>query len=413
VRPVFGAFSASNAFTILPNLCRFPQVKKMGLNDLTLEKLISEINGYKEKMRAIHEDYGRASQDLQDRINVLGYNLNEHLKETKDQMGSTPQRLLNLETKYVTGEVNEAEYRNQREEFKALLDRNLHSIEEIKSMISVLQQIEVKPLAPAEFKQSSTSTPRVTGEDWGRGAFSQDKPFTIPQSTAQQVTTPQTGLRVTSEQLGPGKTAPVESSMPKSSPSPPQPQSNGGNWSNPQSSNAAPVAPPAPTVVTLTSTGIPITAAPAIPVEPALAASSLDTSDAMADDSVVTVPTVDIVETGGADDALMVKVVDDFPSVEASSALVSGDTASLQSPAIAGTETATVVPAAPDLAQVSLTSPSQFYNVVCPKCGADVPKPAKVWELKGGKSKKNVLIGLFQCQDCRVKFREALTREII
>ncbi|TMI35183.1 chorismate-binding protein [Candidatus Bathyarchaeota archaeon] len=51
--------------------------------------------------------------------------------------------------------------------------------------------------------------------------------------------------------------------------------------------------------------------------------------------------------------------------------------------------------------------------MVCPKCGADVPKPVKVWELKGGKSKKNVLIGLFQCQDCRVKFREALTREII
>jgi len=24
-----------------------------------------------------------------------------------------------------------------------------------------------------------------------------------------------------------------------------------------------------------------------------------------------------------------------------------------------------------------------------------------------------VLIGLFQCQDCRVKFREALTREIL
>ena len=60
----------------------------MGLNDLTLEKLISEINGYKEKMRAIHEDYGRASQDLQDRINVLGYNLNEHLKQTKDQMAT-------------------------------------------------------------------------------------------------------------------------------------------------------------------------------------------------------------------------------------------------------------------------------------------------------------------------------------
>ena len=51
----------------------------MVLNDLTLEKLVSEINGYKEKMRTIYEEYGRASQDLQDRINVLGYTLNEHL----------------------------------------------------------------------------------------------------------------------------------------------------------------------------------------------------------------------------------------------------------------------------------------------------------------------------------------------
>src|SRR6266568_4755878 len=70
-------------------------MKKMVLNDLTLEKLVSEINGYKEKMRNIYEEYGRASQDLQDRINVLGYTLNEHLKETKDQIGNTPQHRRN------------------------------------------------------------------------------------------------------------------------------------------------------------------------------------------------------------------------------------------------------------------------------------------------------------------------------
>src|SRR5438093_1362044 len=133
----------------------------MVLNDLTLEKLVSEINGYKEKMRTIYEEYGRASQDLQDRINVLGYTLNEHLKETKDQIGSTPQRLLNLETKYVTGEVSEQEYRGQREEFKGLLQRNLHSIEEIKDMIEVLTHIETRPLASADFKQANPPAPRT------------------------------------------------------------------------------------------------------------------------------------------------------------------------------------------------------------------------------------------------------------
>src|SRR5438128_9969690 len=105
----------------------------MVLNDLTLEKLVSEINGYKEKMRTIYEEYGRASQDLQDRINVLGYTLNEHLKETKDQIGSTPQRLLNLETKYVTVEVSEQEYRGQRHECKCRRQRTRTNIEEIEA----------------------------------------------------------------------------------------------------------------------------------------------------------------------------------------------------------------------------------------------------------------------------------------
>src|SRR5207247_2226136 len=111
-------------------------------------------------------------------------------------------------------------------------------------------------------------------------------------------------------------------------------------------------------------------------------------------------------------DALVVKVVDDTPTLDASAAVTTTETSEVQ-PAIPGTEAIPGIQGSPDLSSVGVAPPSQFYKVVCPKCGADVPKPVKVWELKGGKSKKNVLIGLFQCQDCRVKFREALTREIL
>src|SRR5467141_436155 len=154
----------------------------MGLNDLTIEKLITEINGYKEKMRTIHEDYGHASQDLQDRINVLGYTLNEHLKATKDQMATTPQRLLNLEMKFVTGDVNESEYRAQRAEFKGLLENNLKSIEEIKQMIDTLGHIETKPLFPGEFKQTYAENKPPTSVSWvGIGALASAKPWTPAQ----------------------------------------------------------------------------------------------------------------------------------------------------------------------------------------------------------------------------------------
>jgi len=403
----------------------------MGLNDLTLEKLIGEINGYKDKMRAIYEEYGRASQELQDRINVLGYNLNEHLKDTKDQIASTPQRLLTLETKYVSGEVSEVEYRNQREEFKGLLGRNLQSIEEIKSMITVLSNIEARPLNAAEFRRAvqgnATPTRPVTGEEWGRGILVQNAP-----SPSTPTTPLQTLAAEQAPVVSPVVAAPfiAEDSQPVSSPAPTQFQSLGLSWFNtnpaPVVADApveAPIAPsPVETPVELASVPEPVTPlapettiAPApleiAPIAPEAVAPSVAVDALVASADVAETPAaVDVVEAPVPDDALMVKVVEDVPVLDASAAVVT-DSSPIEA-VIPGTEAPAAIPA-PGIAQESLTTPTQFYSVVCPKCGADVPKPAKVWELKGGKSKKNVLIGLFQCQDCRVKFREALSREII
>jgi hypothetical protein len=363
---------------------------KLGLNDLTLEKLITEINGYKEKMRAIHEDYGRASSDLQDRINVLGYTLNEHLKETKDQMATTPQRLLNLETKYVTGDVNESEYRSQRQEFKGLLEKNLHSIEEIKQMIEVLSHIETKPLTPGEFKQSypDATKPTLVASWAGAGAIQRPS-----------VVVPPLGIQpLTIQAPRAWDTAAASNEILDSNPqpsTPSAPQNNGNNSSTPQSSNAV-AAPEIPT----------ISASAAVDSTPSTTESDSIGSDA----SFESGPTPDVVEDVA--DALVVKVVDDAPILEASAAVVTTEASSIQT-TVPGTETIPGIQPSAELSPSTLTPPSQFYKVVCPKCGADVPKPVKVWELKGGKSKKNVLIGLFQCQDCRVKFREALTREIL
>jgi len=367
----------------------------MGLNDLTIEKLISEINGYKEKMRAIHEDYGRASSDLQDRINVLGYTLNEHLKETKDQMATTPQRLLNLEAKYVTGEVSDTEYVSQRQEFKGLLEKNLHSIEEIKQMIDVLSHIETKPLSPGEFKQTyPAAAPKSSlADSWSQTA-APERPSPIIPATTQIPITGILSSRITPEALA--QVAPTVEAIPQPSSTAPQP--NGNIAPVPETSNAV-IAP--------------VLAASAPEIAPTLTESAWPTTEAESlspiDASINAAPSQEVVEDIA--DALVVKVVDDVPVMDASATVATVETSQLQ-PEVSGTE---AIPSLQGPADVSSTiaTPSQFYKVVCPKCGADVPKPVKVWELKGGKSKKNVLIGLFQCQDCRVKFREALTREIL
>jgi hypothetical protein len=367
----------------------------MGLNDLTIEKLITEINGYKEKMRTIHDEYGRCSQDLQDRINVLGYTLNEHLKETKDQMATTPQRLLNLEAKYVTGEVSDNEYFSQRQEFKGLLAKNLQSIEEIKQMIDVLSHIETKPLSPGEFKQTYPENRIPTGVSWvGAGALAQAKPWspspTPPISPIPSIASP----------VKPDIAESVVDAAPESSsPVPALPQNNGTTSPTPETTNA-PSTPSAP---------LNALAAAAASVDATVQSAPIESSNTI-DESLATGPAQDVAEDVA--DALVVKVVDDVPTLDAAATVATAEATQVQS-AIPGTEAIPSIQGTPDLSSTGLTLPSQFYKVVCPKCGADVPKPAKVWELKGGKSKKNVLIGLFQCQDCRVKFREALTREIL
>jgi hypothetical protein len=363
----------------------------MGLNDLTIEKLITEINGYKEKMRTIHEEYGHASQDLQDRINVLGYTLNEHLKATKDQMATTPQRLLNLEMKFVTGDVNESEYRAQRAEFKGLLENNLKSIEEIKQMIDTLSHIETRPLVPQEFKQTYPENKPPASISWvGIGALAAAKPWTPsqPQPLAPVATAPAQAT------LAP--TIVVEEHVEPAAPAPAIPQSNGTGSPTPETTNAPSATPLNALAASTAPIGVPV--------------ASSDIATSTLEESFASGQAQDVAEDIA--DALVVKVVDDIPTLDASAQVATTETSQVQ-PAIPGTEAVPSLQGSPDLSSVGLAPPSQFYKVVCPKCGADVPKPAKVWELKGGKSKKNVLIGLFQCQDCRVKFREALTREII
>ena len=53
--------------------------------------------------------------------------------------------------------------------------------------------------------------------------------------------------------------------------------------------------------------------------------------------------------------------------------------------------------------------------VKCPKCGAEVITPIKTWSIrkksvKTGKSE--LIMGLFECPNCKTKFRTAIKTEI-
>lgn len=50
--------------------------------------------------------------------------------------------------------------------------------------------------------------------------------------------------------------------------------------------------------------------------------------------------------------------------------------------------------------------------VKCPKCSFDVATPVKTWSFSSGKGEESGLVmGIFECPNCRARFRSALTVE--
>lgn len=358
----------------------------MSFSELTLEKLIGEINGLRQKMHGLYEDYGRTAQDLQDRINVLGYTLNGHLKELRDQISSTPQRLLSLETKFVQGEVSEDDYRGQRDEFKNLLQRNLRNIEEVRSMLTVLSQLEVRPLNPSPPKPAlirQALTPIQTPEERGRDVFPRD-------------------ILGQSSPIAPSPSWPTEGNSPISP-----------SILNPNLNNVATVANPDPIREAPGSSESDLRTRSPSPLQ----TPTIVISPTFPENSPVLTPSpeedqtqLDSLVDDQLDPAQLVVRVLPENGENVQEASVDSSVSDISRPQPEDSVDVTSERASDSS---TLQIPPQFLHVSCPKCGSDVEKPAKMWELKGGKSKKNILIGLFHCQACMVKFREAITKEII
>jgi uncharacterized protein (UPF0212 family) len=53
----------------------------------------------------------------------------------------------------------------------------------------------------------------------------------------------------------------------------------------------------------------------------------------------------------------------------------------------------------------------------CPNCGTNVPSPKKKWTMAGRPSKAGkrvqLEIGLFDCPNCKKRFREVLSKKMI
>ncbi len=118
------------------------------MSEVGLDKVLTEINGYRQRLTLLREELTRANRAMAEKMAQLGETLTMRVRDLRDQVTNTPQNLLALESQFATGEIEESAYKAAREEFRNQLTKNLRSIDEIRSLLMIMSQLEARPTTP-------------------------------------------------------------------------------------------------------------------------------------------------------------------------------------------------------------------------------------------------------------------------
>jgi uncharacterized coiled-coil DUF342 family protein len=118
------------------------------MSEVPIEKVLTEINGFRQRLSMLRDELNRANRAMADKMAQLGETLTQRVRDLRDQVTNAPQNLLSLESRFMSGDIPEQEYKSTREDYRNQLTKNLRSIDEIRSLLLIMSQLEARPSTP-------------------------------------------------------------------------------------------------------------------------------------------------------------------------------------------------------------------------------------------------------------------------
>ena len=115
------------------------------MSEVGIDKVMSDINSFRQRLSMLREELGRANRAMADKMSQLGETLTQRVRDLRDQVTNAPQNLLALESRFMSGDMPEQEYKSTREEYRNQLTKNLRSIDEIRSLLLIMSQLDARP----------------------------------------------------------------------------------------------------------------------------------------------------------------------------------------------------------------------------------------------------------------------------
>ena len=113
----------------------------------------------------LREELGRANRAMADKMSQLGETLTQRVRDLRDQVTNAPQNLLALESRFMSGDMPEQEYKSTREEYRNQLTKNLRNIDEIRSLLLIMSQLDARPSGPGQGPQGPGMMGRPSSPD--------------------------------------------------------------------------------------------------------------------------------------------------------------------------------------------------------------------------------------------------------
>ena len=111
-----------------------------------IEKVVVELNGFRQRTAMIKEEISKVSRALAERAGQLNDIVAKSLRDLRDQLGGTTlSGYLALQGKYTSGELNDQEYNQQRDYYKGELQGMIRKLDESRKLMMIMAQLDSRP----------------------------------------------------------------------------------------------------------------------------------------------------------------------------------------------------------------------------------------------------------------------------
>ena len=128
------------------------------MSELGIEKVVVELNGFRQRTAMIKEEMTKVSRALNERAQQLNDMVNKSLGQLRDQLGGTTlSGFLSLQGRYQSGEMSDQDYNAQKDYYKGEMANMIRKLDESKKLMMIMAQLDSRPPG------GSPQTPQSSG----------------------------------------------------------------------------------------------------------------------------------------------------------------------------------------------------------------------------------------------------------